>query len=505
MNERQYDPLEELLTELEPEEALMEKVSPLGLSAQRILVGLALCTMSIHLLFLNDLLPTIGEVLLLLGFRTLRRENFGFRLCWCLTFPRLGLQLASLILHATIYWEALQQSALLPLLNGLTIGLQLSLLLGFVTGLRSLRRKAGLPPGSRAALRLLLWYSVMVILGLYQYSGFFIGVLMLVCYFLILKELRTAFRELEDAGYVVTAAPVRVSDSTVKKLSAAIAVLGIILGYLCWSSYPMTWTPVETSTSQEVQEIRTHLLSLGFPEDVLEDLTTEDLLDCAGAEALVVQQEDHPMNDGREVRYQSGNYTEISTVYDVKELRLSGVGVRLTDGRWKLFHHFHWTVNPGFRGTEAMLFQTEDPRREDDWTESGSWSGQLLLERDGQTLRADYAQLGPRSFSIENPIFPMGPQTGTRTVAAFSFPRSGTDQRGYVSYTLEAPPSDILINSWMDYVHQEHRFHYPVETAAAYGLRGGWQSFFFRICQDALQFDPYDEPLMTLQQWLEQS
>lgn len=43
----------------------------------RILFGMALCAITLNFWCLNYILPAIGTVLLLLGFRTLRRKTAG--------------------------------------------------------------------------------------------------------------------------------------------------------------------------------------------------------------------------------------------------------------------------------------------------------------------------------------------------------------------------------------------------------------------------------------------
>ena len=72
-------------------------------------------------------------------------------------------------------------------------------------------------------------------------------------------------------------------------------------------------------------------LELGFPEEVLDDLSAEDLAACDGAIRVVADTIDLPMNKGRKVttRTKSGHNTFIETtetVYDVKELHVTGGG-----------------------------------------------------------------------------------------------------------------------------------------------------------------------------------
>ena len=60
----------------------------------------------------------------------------------------------------------------------------------------------------------------------------------------------------------------------------------------------MNWAEKETTTNAECEEIRTHLLSLGFPETILDDLKEEDLLECRNARRVLTETNDYPINDG---------------------------------------------------------------------------------------------------------------------------------------------------------------------------------------------------------------
>lgn len=135
-------------------------------------------------------------------------------------------------------------------------------------------------------------------------------------------------------GYAIAPGPVRVTDRCLVLVLAAVLGIGCTLGYLFGSSYRMDWQPADTSEQTQTTAIRQQLLDLGFPEAVLDDLTPEDIAACDGALRVVVETEDYPVNDGRNVLWETYNekherYYVQDTVYDVKELRLTSVGVQL--------------------------------------------------------------------------------------------------------------------------------------------------------------------------------
>ena len=90
---------------------------------------------------------------------------------------------------------------------------------------------------------------------------------MLGCYILILRSLFRLSREMEESGYALTPAPVRLSDEMLVRAIAALLAVGIACGYLFFGSYRMDWQPKSDSLSAEAVEIRAELLALGYPED----------------------------------------------------------------------------------------------------------------------------------------------------------------------------------------------------------------------------------------------
>ena len=91
--------LAQSVAELPPEEIVAE-VTPWRRAMNRILFGMALCAITLNFWCLNYILPAIGTVLLLLGFRALRRENRWLGGCFAVTVIRAACFFATLILNS---------------------------------------------------------------------------------------------------------------------------------------------------------------------------------------------------------------------------------------------------------------------------------------------------------------------------------------------------------------------------------------------------------------------
>lgn len=489
--------LAQSVDELPPEEIVAD-VTPWRRAMERVLFGLALCMVTLNFWCLNYLLPAIGTVLLLLGFRALRRENPWLRGCFVCAVLRAACMFPSLILNTTILpGDAFRSAA-----AAVSAALMLALLLCFWQGLRAVRRKAGLPAQGGGAGALLAWYVLMCVLAAVHYTGLLVPIAMLVGYVCILRSLFRLSGALDEAGYAIAPQPVRVTDRCIALVLAAALGIGCTLGYLFGGSYRMDWQPVDTSKQTQTAAIRQQLLDLGFPEEVLNDLTPEDIAACDGALRVVAVTEDHPFNDGRNVLWEAYNeknerYYVQDTVYDVRELRLTGVAVQLPGKRetWMVFHHFLWTTDPGFYGTEAIQIRPAYRSIPEGWSAAGDVTGRVLYDRGGQTFAAPYASLGARTFTANTILW--GEQTNTDLFAAFSLPRHGEHCRGYVAYSTTEARDGYILSSGVYYTHQQSWLQYPVVTAMEKRLTAAWgDTGAFRTVQDALQFYPADGQLL---------
>ena len=485
-----------------PPEEIVAEVTPWRRAMNRILFGMALCAITLNFLCLNYILPAVGTVLLLLGFRALRQENRWLGGCFAITVVRAAYFFMTLILNTTILQSAVFTPAVTTALTAGNAALLLALYFCFWRGLLAVQAKAGLPAQAGGALALIVWYALVCVLAAVQYSGWVVPITMLIGYGFILRSLCRLSGALDEAGYAIAPGPVRVTDRCIVLVIAAVLGIGCTLGYLFGSSYPMDWQPVDTSEQAQTETIRQQLLDLGFPEDVLNDLTPEDIAACDGALRIVTKTEDYPVNDGRNVLWEAYNeknerYYVQDTVFDVKELRLTGVAVQLPGERetWMVFHHFLWTTDPGFCGTEVLQIWPADENMQDGWRFAGDVTGRVLYDRGGQTFTASYHTLGRQTYTADSVFF--GQRTNTDLFAPFSMPRHAESARGYVAYSTTAVQSGCLLNSWINYTHQQSWLQYPVVTAQTYRMtctqsNGGA----FRTVQQALQFFPADGQLL---------
>lgn len=497
MDKRDWTALEEkafdeLLLEHAPDappDDLLSQITPWRKAMNRVLWGCALTAITLNFFLLQYLLPAIGLVLMLLGLRTLRRENTWFRLCYGLAALRCAVAGYSLIRNTTVSPDAPWEKAL----GGVSLLLLFAVFFTLWQAMCDLRDSSGLelPTGTAAAL--LVWYGLICVLALLGVKGLLPGVVMVVAYILILRNLFRLSGALDEAGYAIQAAPVRLSDRWLAVLLATLLAAGMALGYRFGGSYPMDWAELNTNTTAEVQKVKDHLASLGFPEDILDDLTDADVLACAGARQVVVDVMDHPANRGRQVTERRDNGFYGYTVYDTKELRITGIAVELPgeyEG-WKIIQHFQWLENPGFYGTESIQLWPAG-RLNEGWSQSDDLTGQVLYDENGNTYAAPYFYLGEEVYTSSSVFW--GTSQNQDLFAAFSLPDRGENHRGYVSYTIWERMDGYIVDAWINYTHQMTWAQYPVQSAMETRMTNSRSDTgTFLTVQDALQFFPNEE------------
>ena len=463
-------------------------VSPWRSAMYCIVWGIALKTLTLQILYLHYILPTLGCILLVLGFRTLRQENRALRWAY-------GLSLAAAVMRGVC---AVLQA--LPVDVGLIFGyadsgLMLGILIALWRGMTGVARAAGAEkPSAPAAGTLAAFYAVLLVLAHIGLEGWLLVLPVLVVYLVILRNLVRLFRSLENTGYAIHAAPVRLPAAAVLWGYLGLTLAAVVLAMLLGQRYPMDWQ-VRQDAPQDAA-IRAELLALGFPQDVLDDLTAEEVAGLAGASEVLTQ---------TDTQYDSGKYRVVTTdvwdedtpntwqyrsaekqadgtyrytyhVYDVEEVcTMTHVAVVLPQGGYQrvvFLHHIAARPN-GLALTEGVEIWPMW-RDDENWARGNIIGGRVLCGRQGQTYTADFAALDSGSYTSQS-FF--GNSQRSCITAEWSRLRGAEDLRAYVLYDAETlTPEWEYLESWCNYARPDDAV-YPFRSALArwhsWGLTGG--------------------------------
>lgn len=496
MDEQDFDALlSRSLPELPPEDIVARTV-PGKKALNRILVGYFLSTFTINGLGLNLILPVIGQILMLLGFRALQHENRWFSACYVFAVLQAFLRFGKLILDTTIFDLPFEdpQSAASAFYIALALQVLLTVvsLLCFWRGLRTVQKACRIRSKAIGVLALLAWNLLLCAVFVAQARGQFIGgytlLFLLVSLIIILWMIARQAKALDATGYVLQPASLRLSDRTLTLIILGILAIGCTCGHLFFSSYTMDWQKIDSKESAATSETKTHLAALGFPEDILDDLTPEDLARCRDAEQVVV--------DARTLN--SENPTFDNGDYDI---RLTNVIV-LVPGETPhvvLFNHFSWLSTPKFYGTAALNILPTYEVSAELWRLEDGPTGRILYDDGDDSFVADHHSIEMRTVT-SNLFRNVAPSPSL--YASFIFPNQGTRQRGYITYTIA--PRAILPEGYrqagysqMTYMHQKKRFLYPAETAdssSIFSINGPFESMqpaplIFELTESGIKLD----------------
>ena len=212
-------------------------VSPWHSAMSCVVWGIALKTLTLQLLYLHYILPTLGCILLVLGFRTLRRENSALRWAYGLSIAAAVMRAAAMVLAAL----PVERGAALAYVD---MALMQATLIALWRGMVGVSRAAGAEkPSAPAAGVLAAFYAVLMALAMVGLEGWLLVLPVLAVYLVILRNLVKLSRSLEDTGYAIHAAPVRLSMAAVLWGYLGVTLAAVVLAMLMGQRYPMDWQP----------------------------------------------------------------------------------------------------------------------------------------------------------------------------------------------------------------------------------------------------------------------
>lgn len=496
LNDREFDMFLEDIIEEPSASDMPQDINPWRKAMNRVLWGTGLTTLTLNFLKLDTILPAIGLVLLILGYRSLRNENGWFKAAYIISAVRAVWFCISTFFQSTVLMEESGVATFLAVGTYMWLIPAFISLLALRNGIRAVQRKAGLPPHGGTGL--LIWYLIILLLAFINFEGFALWIL-IIAYCFILRGLYKLSKELTEAGYTVSTSSVKVSDKAVAITFASILLVVIAAGYLFFNHYPMQWTPAETTRSEQAKDIAENLIEMGFPETVLQDMTDEEILACEGATFVLVQNRDYDIEQNRGIGTQEeidgGKRALITPDQGTAHLRFTFIGVKFSDERehWKLIHHFEWLTDIDFCGTEAIQMWPSD--RSGGWTMSTDVTGRVLYEKDGITHAAGYHSLEAVTYQKTGLLASITGQYDNHDVfATFSLSSDGTRQRGYVMYDILEMQDGYIVDSWFNYIHQKHPLQFPVKTAKEFEMTSSYgDGAAFQLIHAALQFTTHGE------------
>ena len=468
MSEKDYNFDKQMIEQLSyvtPPEEEVRKTNPWSKPIGFITWGFILTTMHLNFLYLQYILPVIGVILIFLGFRSLRNENKYFKVAWLLSILKLSLHLGDLVwistpLNIMDYPKFAIGSVMFPF--------QIALFLVFRAALKETSKKADRLMESDPLLWATLWTMASYLIALSPLSNsWLIFIPMLVCYIFIVRSLYSIGDELDDTGYVLTNAPVKISNQTFGWTYFLIAFTVVIICSIFSNHLKLQ---SQEYFHPETIEARQHLLDLEFPAEALRYLSNEDVTMLS--EAVNVESFSKLlMIDAKRIEHQEsyGNSTQITHTYEPgkKNIQAATVYIEMPKNIMYVMQYFKW--NGGRPIWQDGILISGETAADDKQIIS---SGLFYSKRDAE-YTADFPRIVCDKVT-QHTMF--GTYYPVLITGALSYPLGSEDQGGYVLYRYTVKADSDIYDTYniFSYVHLLSPLHIPYARTEDLILSGAY-------------------------------
>ena len=498
------------LTQLPPANFIVTDATPWRCAMKKIMWGMALNVFQLDFFYLQYILPLLGSVLLYLGFRSLRKENRAFTLCWLLSAYFLIRHALVDVLEATPLIQAISDSAWNWPLIALNALMTLALFLALRSGIRlAFASTGGDKPTdwigrailARAGSYALAVWSTLVpltepsaffgpqIMDEWQwlYYGRSIAFIALEIFVLVCISKQTG--ALAGRGYQITPAPVKFTARTVLLAVFAAVLLSIPAASYVSSHVPMPEAQILAQNLTQQQEVtKKRLISLGLPEELAEILDASELDACAGAICV------HPPISMS--TYLKNEDTSDFVNFAVRafaglETRLSAWTVLLPGEKVRVYQWFEYTRMPDVRLQEQFSIDPSGNYPHSDyaarlvWHEAGipyactpevHLAGGITRE---ELEASNWAGVIFRE-ETERELDRLGGHLHHSPWIDYSIPKKAETMQGYLAFSTDIRPyfareSEYSFYDFYHYAvrHQTGFLHYPFGDLSALGGNSG--------------------------------
>lgn len=440
------------LSHLDPPEVEILKTNPWSKSIGSIAWGFSLTTLHLNFLYLQYILPTIGTVLIFLGFRSLRNENRYFKTVYIFSIFRLILHLANLVWISTPLYTL--DHFTIPIGTVMFI-FQIIMFMISQAAFNEVYKKVNKVPEYKPLYRSAAWTAAAFLIGLSPLSQSWLSFIpMLIFYILIIRSLFGIGDELDDTGYVLTNAMVKINNKT---FGRAYFVTALVLVIICSIFSNHLRLEPQAFYLPEITPTRQKLAGMGFPKEALNYLSEEDvekLTNAVNIEAI----SDLLMFDPREIEHRNtyGNHTSINYTQEPgkNNLEVTTIYIEMPENLIYIMQYFAWKGgNPVWQ--DGIMVFGELEARNKQVVSSG-----LFYSKDGNSYAADFPSLVFEEV-LQNTMFGSNyikPISGT-----LSYPFGSKDQGGYVLYSYEIPGEVefYVTASIFNYMYNSSPLHLP--------------------------------------------
>lgn len=495
MSERDFDRLsdEEFERFLQQEasginvsERIAKSVNPWKKSTNMIFAGLVLQLFTVAIYYLNYILPILGMILVFFGFRILSGENKWFMAGKIMAFVKCIGWIVSRVSESIMWLDSSAQERFYMSMRWFNVVLMLMIIICLWGGFKQVQKKSNSPAHTLSFAMFFFAYLLLAMAAFVVKDAVLLPVIFALAFIVILFSIRRIFKRISVAGYAIDSKVVKIPNFVFVVFFAVLTVGGIFISHTFFTSYPMDFKPVENTVNAQVDSAEKQLLEKGLPEEILELLTDDDIIQCKNPVRIVVKDVD---------TYKANDWDKYLTLRTVM-VQLEG-----ESETWKIIHAFRWEKTLTKHHSDCIHFDPVYCDEENYWMKSGKITGQVLYDEDGKVFVSPYnirEDVIGKSKNTDDIFYSLwGNGEGTRqAVGEFTFPKNAESSRGYIAYDVTSDSRGEYASSYFTYTHDDE-FIYPYKKASDYR----WESttissrntamdqFFFVGVKDLYMYD----------------
>ena len=455
------------VSQLPPSKDMVAAATPWQSAMEKIMWGVALNTFTLEFFYLQYILPLLGSVLMYLGFRSLRKENKPFTLCWLISGYMLIRHAVFDVLAATPILQSISESVW----NWPLVALSHTVFFVLLFALRSGIRQAFASTGGESpkdwigrailarisSFAIALWSTLVPLTEpgaffgpqimdewKWLYYGRSIAFIALEIYVLVCISKQT--KTLAGRGYHVAPAPVKLTSRTVLVGIFAAVLLSIPPVSYLGSHVSMPDAEVlEQNLTQQQEVTKNRLVSMGLPQGLADILDESELDACTGALGVYA-----PTYMGTvkftDERVKHDNFA-VEWAGDA-QIQLSAWMVALPDHTTRIYYWFEYLQLPKLRLQEQFSldpsgnYPSEDFSSRLVWTENNEqYACTPEVHLAGGTTREELDASNwagvifrePTEYELER----LGGRLHWQPWIDYSIPKKAETMQGYLSFSTD--------------------------------------------------------------------
>lgn len=438
-------------------EKTVKAVNPWKKSTDMIFAGLVLQFFTLNIYYLNYILPALGMLLVLFGFRILSGENKWFMTGKITAYVKCVSWIVNRFSNSIMWLDGNSEERFSISMRYFNAVLMLIIIGCLWGGFRLVQKKSNMPVHTLSFAVLFLIYFLLAIADFLVKYVLLLPLIFAVAFIVTLFCIRKIFKKLSVSGYAVDSKPVKIPNFVIVLILAFLTIGSMFIGHTFFTSYPMDFKPVESAINAEVESAKRQLLAKGFPEEILGMMTDDDIKQCKNPVRVVVKESETFETD----KWQ-------------KNLSLQTIMVQLPNDEetWKIIHSFCWEKALTKHHSDCIQFTPIYYNKENHWMKSGEISGRILYDEGTEIFASEYYSITegaigkPAKQNVFSDLWGSG-EGKMQAVAEFTFPKDAENCRGYISYNAVNAGSAHIANTYFTYTHDDE-FVYPYKKASDY-------------------------------------